>query len=496
MAESTIIREFLVALGYKHDEAALKKLAGGVTSATKSVLVLGTVIEATAIAVATGVARFASNLEALYFASQRTGSGASSLKAFDLAARNFGASIEEAQGSVESLAAFLRNNPGGGNVIAGWLGSVGVSARDANGQLLTGTALMGQLGKMFQIMRANNQTFRANQIAGMLGISDRTMLAMSTPGFQEELARQEKRARAWDEVSAAAHRFMVRLEDLKLQFAQTMLGFEGPAMDALEGLMKRFATFLQLHGKEAVKELGQAFTWLIDKLGELLNWLNSNGADIQKRIHDLFAEVDKSYQVIKPALIWIKDKFVELDAATDGWSTKLIILLATLKAIGATGIITGIASLGAGLAKAATGLVVGGAAAEAGVWAVAGAAFGVAAWGAIGYGLGTLAYNLMPEKAQRAIGDTVGPVVDWFLNKKSQSAASLREFNAGEVYDAKPNRAALDERYAPVFDIDLDITVNGNDSPQAVGRYVASEAEEAVKRAATGLIREFATVLR
>src|SRR5271154_7181721 len=148
MAESTVIKEFLVALGYKHDETAAKKFKDGIVSVTKAVESLGVRVEATALAVAYGVARFASNLEALYFAAQRTNSSASSLKAFDLAARNFGASIEEAQGSVEGLAAFLRNNPGGANVVAGWLGSVGLSARDAaTGAQLTGEALMVQIGK-------------------------------------------------------------------------------------------------------------------------------------------------------------------------------------------------------------------------------------------------------------------------------------------------------------------------------------------------------------
>ena len=86
MAQSNVIKEFLVKLGYKHDEASLKQFKDGIVHATKVVVGFAAAVEATAVAVSVGVAKFASNLEALYFASIRTGSAAASLKAFDRAA--------------------------------------------------------------------------------------------------------------------------------------------------------------------------------------------------------------------------------------------------------------------------------------------------------------------------------------------------------------------------------------------------------------------------
>lgn len=493
MAESTVIKEFLVALGYKMDESAAKKFVGGIATATKAVEGLGIKIEATALAVAYGVARMASNLEALYFASQRTNSTASQLKAFDLAARNFGASVEEAQGSVEGLAAFLRNNPGGQSVIAGWLGSVGLSARSAaTGAQLTGTALMAQIGQMFSIMREHGRTFQANQIAGMLGISDRTMLAMSSPGFADELVRQEKRVQGWQKVAEAAHRFQVQLEDLKMQFEQMMLGFEGPAMLALQGLMVKVARLIKDHGRQIVTDLAAIFTYLIDGIGRLVDWLDLHGREIVTRLEALFLDLNLNFTLyVEPVFSWIGTKLLELDRATDGWSSKLLTVYTILKLMGATGLVTGILSLGAGLAKA-FGATVGLAAGE-GTWSAAGAAFGVAAAGAIGYAIGSLIYSLLPEKAQRAIGDTVGGAADW-ISRAVDFASKAASSDPGGYEGWNPWRDHDKGGASVNSKVELNMTISSNGQPETVAKHIASEYEAAIKRVHENLVREFVSV--
>lgn len=92
MAESVVIREFLVALGFKVDEKGLKNFTEGVEGATKGVTRLITTISGAALTLGAGVSAFASKLERLYFVSQRTGAAATSLRAFDFAARNLGVS--------------------------------------------------------------------------------------------------------------------------------------------------------------------------------------------------------------------------------------------------------------------------------------------------------------------------------------------------------------------------------------------------------------------
>jgi hypothetical protein len=103
---------------------------------------LVTTISASALTVSVGVSALASKLENLYFVSKRTGAAASSLKAFDFAARNLGVSTESAFGAVENLAKFLRNNPAG----EGYLATLGVQTRNANGELRDTVDILSDLG--------------------------------------------------------------------------------------------------------------------------------------------------------------------------------------------------------------------------------------------------------------------------------------------------------------------------------------------------------------
>jgi hypothetical protein len=505
MAESTVIKSFLVALGYKHDEAALKKFKTGLTDITKSVVKLGLEIEATALAVSIGVARWASSLEELYFASQRTNSTASGLKAFDLAARNFGASVDEAQGSVEGLAAFLRNNPGGESFLGGWLKQVGESTRDNNGHLRSGVELMGALGKLFQQQRAGGQGYLANQLAGQLGISDRTMLAISTPGFQEEQARQEKRTRGWDAVTKAAHRFKIELEDLKMQLEQLFLRFEGPAMRALEHLMASFSKLATAHGKQAIDDLVLAFDWLIKKLEELFTWLNAHGDEIQKRIQEAFGEIAKVYKIVKPAIEWVYEMLVKLDSATGGWSTKLLVAAAALKAMGATGIITGILSLSGAFAKLAAamfttagGTAVAAGGATTGVLAGLGvllsrlgiAGLAIGAGTALGYGFD----KMFPNNWLAQIGEKLGSGV--FDAKEYANQMYAHEKLRQMYYDPNgtgenrpfPSKEVLDS--SPInFQQKTDIIIHGTDQDKAsLARLIAAEQS----RVNAAIMREFA----
>lgn len=500
MAESSIIKEFLVALGYKVDESSAKKFVGGVTTATKAVERLGVRVEATALAVAYGVARWASNLEQLYFATQRVGSSGGSLKAYELAAQNFGASADEAMSSVENLAAFLRNNPGGSNVVAGWLGAVGLSARGTNGELLQGTALMAQLGKMFAIQRSQGHTFLANQMAGMLGISERTMLAMSSPGFEEEFARDEKQRARWDAVIKRAHEFESQLRGLKLQFMELMLGFEGPALAAMEGAMRKLAKLMHDHGKQIVDDLASAFTFVIEGLGRLIDWLDRNGKEVLVRLEALFLDFNFNFTIyIEPALSWLHKKFLQLDEVTGGWSTKVLALTAALKVLGATGLVTGVLNLGAGLAKAAggaLGLGVGGAA-GAGAWGVAGTAFGLAAWGALGLGLGLLLDHFFPETTGKA-GEWAADKVEEAQGFWQQQLAKMHVFQMEARYGSRANHAALDAQYSPHFEISVNNIIHhaqGGDPAKTAG-YVASATELSIRRSAADLTREFLATVR
>lgn len=323
MSDNTsVIREFLVRLGFKTDETALKKFTTGIDTATKTVVGLATAIETTALAVSAGVARFASNLEALYFASQKTGASALNLKAFDKAAQNLGASAGEALESVQGLARFLRNNPGG----EGFLRGLGINTRDANGQLRDTTDLLLEMSKKFQ----SQPYYLAKQYADVFGISEDTLRAMRSGDFGNEVARMRDQLKdaGFDKASADAHQFMIDLRDLSAQL-------EIFGLQIYDSLVKRVGGGLK----------------------ELTAWLRENGPAIADRIADILNKLLDLAEKLGPALAWIVDEFIKLDAATDGWSTKLLGLLGVLKLFGGAEIIGGILKLGGALTRAVGGAV-------------------------------------------------------------------------------------------------------------------------------------------
>lgn len=311
--EQSVIREFLVALGFKTDETALKNFTTGISKASKAALGLGAAVTAMATTIAYGIQRFASNLEQLYFASQRTGSAATNLMAFDRAMQNFGASAGEGLAAVEGLAHALRTNPGNVGWIEGFIGPV---KRLKDGTIDAEDALE----RLGQSARFNALSFPVqSQIAGQWGISEKVLLGLRNGDFSKELARmREEVARLnLDKATRDAHDFEVQWRDIKTQL-------EGVAITAYDLFTQAFGFNLK----------------------DVKHWLDVNGPEIQHRIRETFSEFERVWKTyVKPTLTWIYDKLVELDRVTDGWSTKIGVLLVVLKKIGALDVLFGLGQI-------------------------------------------------------------------------------------------------------------------------------------------------------
>jgi hypothetical protein len=161
-AEQDVIREFLVALGFKVDQKGLKTFTEGVEKATKGVVTMVATIEGAALTIGTGVAAMASRIESLGFVANRVGSSGNSLRALSGAAQDFGVSAQSAVGSVEALASAMRNNP----AMEGWMKTLGVQTRDANGRLRDTVDLMTDLGGK---LNSKYDFYVANQIGKQFG---------------------------------------------------------------------------------------------------------------------------------------------------------------------------------------------------------------------------------------------------------------------------------------------------------------------------------------
>lgn len=347
MADSVVIREFLVALGFKVDEKGLKNFKEGVEGTTKGVKQLIATVSGAALTVSAGVAAFASKLERLYFVSQRTGASAANLRGFEFAARNMGVSAEAATGTIENLARFLRNNPAG----EGYLATLGVQTRNANGELRDTVDIMSDLGKSL----ANKPTWLASQYGNILGIDENLLLAMRNGDFEKFLTqyREMSKTTGLDKAADDSHRFMTQLRGLGTMFENLGIRVEGAMLQKVGPSLDRFQ-----------------------------RWMDEHGDEIANRIADIASAILKVAEVAGPALAKLADTFIALDHATGGWSTRILLLGVALKALGVFRIAGGILKM-AGALRAAGAATTAATAAGGGLLAVLGSlATAVAAVGA------------------------------------------------------------------------------------------------------------------
>ncbi len=357
--ESNVIREFLVALGFKLDRPALQNFEQGIHKATRAALGLATAVEGMALTVGLGIARFSSNLEQLYFAAQRTGSSATALKAFQRTAQNFGASAGDALGSVEGLAQAMRMNPG--NV--GLLEGLGVHLERTKNGSYDATDALVQFGNRMRALGyfKPGEFYMAEQYAGMLGINERTLLALRNGNFNREFARmqREMHGHGFQKAAQDAHRFMVSLRNLETQLEVFGAQVEDAIQRKLGVNLKHLSAWLQQHGPQIAGQLVTAAT----QLYQVAEWISR-------------------------AVAWLVPKFESLNRETHGWAGKLLGLYTILRLFGGLEVISGVLRLGAAFGLLGARILGARAAAE-GASAIS--AGGLAGAAVPGIGLGILA---------------------------------------------------------------------------------------------------------
>ena len=280
MAQAEVIREFLVQLGFKSDEKSLKKFTDGVEGATKNVAKLVATIAGAALTVGAGVAAFAANMEALYFSAKKMGASAVNAKAFEKAMANFGVASGEALQSVQSLARWMRETPGS----EGFLRSLGVDTRKANGELKDTTELMVELG---QALKDKPYTV-ARQYGSLLGIGEDTLRAMMSGDFARELEKQQALLKdaGYEEATRKAHEFGVKMREIQTRIEAVgvtigtylidVMNKVGPIilpiLDKIAQGWKNIFSWINAAGEALANSrfanaVGKGMAWMFDKLG-------------------------------------------------------------------------------------------------------------------------------------------------------------------------------------------------------------------------------------
>lgn len=242
--DSSVLREFLVKLGYKVDPASERRMREGVEKMSDMVMQMAKAAAVMATAVGVAVVKVADDLSDLHFASKRIGASAGNIRAFEFAIKQMGGSGEAARAALEGLARFMRNSPGAED----WLNANGVSTRDANGNLRDTVEIYKDLAGVLQGMESS----QANVVAQKLGLDDNTLQAIRSgdlKGYMADyLATLEKLGIKQDEAAARAAELTRRFEELKTimsllveKYAMKVVGFFDQATEKLSSLSKVIA---------------------------------------------------------------------------------------------------------------------------------------------------------------------------------------------------------------------------------------------------------------
>jgi len=407
MADATVIKEFFVRLGFKSDETSLKNFEVGITKASTAVLGLAAAIEATAVTIAAGVARWTSNLESLYFAAQRTASSANELKLVDRATQNIGFSAGEAEASIEALNEKIRQVPG----LLGVLNSsLHVALKyNKDGSVDAADAWIKAVRSIKQMYGSPLQQYMAYQYGGMLGISPHTMTKLLSGDIEDALRRvtQAMGDADWGKMSDDSHRFMNNLRD-------SVTIFESIGSQVADNFLRKFG----------FKDLENFNLWLEQHRGQIVDKINSV-------IDAILAAKEKIESTIK----FVVDKFRDANAATGGWLGTMLTVGLVLKTFGGFEIISGVMKLTSAFARLAWTIGTVGTAANAASAAGAGGGLlaalgrlaigglGAGAFGAMLAGVGTAGYAAYKASKNEDASNWLSNGADWIVSKLSKGRA-------------------------------------------------------------------------
>ena len=185
MADASVLREYLVALGFRVNETEAKKFDNRLAAWDKRANVLGKALAGAGVAAVAMVSQFSIAMEKLYFASKRTDSAVGSIQALEYGASRVGVGSDKIRGSLEAMARNLRANPG----LTGLLNSLGVrvEGRDKADVL---TDLVGQLQKM--------PFYVAEKYANLFGIDPDTLFMLQEGLAEFKKAQAERKQWASD----------------------------------------------------------------------------------------------------------------------------------------------------------------------------------------------------------------------------------------------------------------------------------------------------------
>ena len=399
------LKDFLISLGFKVDDAGARKFDAIVTGATLKVIELGTKVELAAASVVAFTAKVASGLDNLYWASQRTGATVEGITQIGYAVSQMGGSVDAARGSLESLAQFIRTSPGA----EGFLNRLGVQTRDASGNMRDMASIFTGVGQRLSSM----PYYRANQYAQMLGMDENTLLAMRR-GIGEYMGQYNAMKKAIgfnpDQAAAASNRFMTSLRSFgeMAGMARDKIGsnLAGGLAGAIDNLRRQILdNFPKI--ERTINAVVKGILWmgeavgrvvyrLIQAVGDIRDWWKGLDEDSKKLLGTLggmlvvwrllnaamlaspitwvlalagallllyddyrtwkeggkslidWKQWEPAIEKAKAAILWLRDKLLGLKDDVGGWQNAFEVLATFVAGSWAARMLLGIAKVGRG----------------------------------------------------------------------------------------------------------------------------------------------------
>ena len=295
------LKDFLISLGFKVDEAGARKFDAVVAGTTLKAIELGVKVEAAALSVVAFTAKIASGLDDLYWASQRTGATVEGIKQIGYAVSQVGGSVDGARGSLENLARFMRNNPGA----EGFLNRLGVQTRDASGNMRDMATIFTGVGERLSSM----PYYRANQYAQMLGLDENTLMAMrrGIGQFSGEYTAMAKAIGYNADVAAvSSNKFMTSLRSFGLMAGMARDKIGSSLADGLSGSLDRLRrqileNFPKIEG--AITSTVKGILWAGEMVGRVIYRLIQAASDIRSWWIGLDSDTQKLIQTLGGLLV-------------------------------------------------------------------------------------------------------------------------------------------------------------------------------------------------
>lgn len=295
------LKDFLISLGFKVDEAGARKFDAVVAGTTLKAIELGVKVEAAALSVVAFTAKIASGLDDLYWASQRTGATVEGIKQIGYAVSQVGGSVDGARGSLENLARFMRNNPGA----EGFLNRLGVQTRDASGNVRDMATIFTGVGQRLSSM----PYYRANQYAQMLGMDENTLMAMRR-GIGQFSGEYTAMAKAIgynaDLAAVSSNKFMTSLRSFGLMAGMARDKIGSSLADGLAGSLDRLRrqileNFPKIEG--AITSTVKGILWAGEMVGRVIYRLIQAASDIRAWWIGLDSDTQKLIQTLGGLLV-------------------------------------------------------------------------------------------------------------------------------------------------------------------------------------------------